>query len=293
MRFPRPRLPALKDPRQWSRRDFLTYSTVSIALAGSAALAYGAVVRDHVDLTRIEIQIAHLPSGFDGLTIAHMSDLHHGPYTSQEYLHRCVEIVNGLNPDLVTLTGDFTFGGKRYIGPCAEVLKGLKPRVGAYASLGNHDYYVGAGLVAQALHAAGLNVMVDEKQRLDHRGDRIWIVGADDLYHGETDLRRLTRDIGKEESRVVLAHQPDYIEEFAARKVHADLILSGHTHAGQIRFPLIGAPHVPSHYGQKYAAGLARNGAMQIYTTRGIGTVMLPSRIDCPPEIVLYTLRPA
>src|SRR5262249_47402825 len=264
-----------------------------VATIGLGALSYGFMIRDHVEISRIEVKIANLPVEFAGLTIAHLSDIHHGPYTSLEYINRCVEIVNGLAPDLITLTGDFTFSGKRYIEPCAEALKGLKPRIGAYAVFGNHDYYVGAGLVARAIRAAGIHVLIDQKDRLEHRGEKLWVLGLDDLYYGETDLRRVMQDMPREQPKIVLAHEPDFIEEFAAKNKHADLIMCGHTHGGQIRFPLLGAPQVPSEYGQRYAIGLNHKGAMQIYTTRGIGTILLPTRLDCPPEIVLYTLQNA
>src|SRR5262249_58670680 len=97
------------------------------------------------------MKIANLPEEFVGLTIAQLSDIHHGPYTGIDYVNRCVEIVNSLKPDLIALTGDFTYGGKAYIEPCAESLRSLKAAVGVYAVLGNHDYYVGASQVTRAL----------------------------------------------------------------------------------------------------------------------------------------------
>lgn len=281
----------LAHPRRMSRRDWVKLSAASVATVGLGTLSYGFLVRDRVEVSRVEVKIARLPDAFAGLTVAHLSDIHHGLYTSLEYIHRCIEIANSLQPDLVMLTGDFTFAGRRYIEPCAEALGTLRARAGVYASLGNHDYYAGAGLVAKALRGAGINLLLDAKDRLDARGDKLWVVGVDDLYYGETDLAKLLRDIGRDEPRIVLGHEPDWIEEIAARGQHADLVLSGHTHGGQIRIPLLGAPQTPSGYGQRYTMGLVRRNAMQIYTTRGIGTVVLPSRFDCPPEIVLYTLR--
>lgn len=281
----------LKTPRLWTRREILTLSAASTALIGLGCLGHGAVVRDHVEISRVEVKIHELPGAFEGFTIAHMSDIHHGIYTSLEYIVRCVDIVNSLQPDLVALTGDFTFGGERYLGPCAEAFRNLRSRAGVYAVLGNHDYYLGAALAARAFRQAGVNLMIDQKERLEHRGDKLWVLGLDDLYYGETRLPNVMREIPRDETRIVLAHEPDYIEEFADKEEHADLIMSGHTHGGQIRFPIIGAPQVPSAYGQRYAMGLAHRGAMQIYTTRGVGSILLPVRFDCPPEIVLYTLR--
>jgi predicted MPP superfamily phosphohydrolase len=177
------------------------------------------------------------------------------------------------------------------VEPCAEVLKGLRARAGVYAVLGNHDYYVGASLVTGALKRAGCSVMIDALDRIELRGAQLWLAGTDDLYYGTTDPKKLLRGIPDKAPRIVLAHNPDFIEEFAAKDQHVDLMISGHTHGGQIRFPMAGAPHVSSAYGQQYVIGLNRKDAMQIYTSRGIGTVFLPTRVDCPPEIVMFTLR--
>lgn len=282
-----------KLPRTWTRREVLKLSAASATVVGLSCLGYGFETRNQVEVSRVAVKIVNLPAAFDGLTIVQLSDIHHGPYTGLDYIHRCVEITNGLNPDVIALTGDFTFGGRKHVDPCAEVLGGLKARVGVYAVLGNHDYYVGASQVTRALKNAGCNVLIDALDRLDHRGEKLWLAGVDDLYYGSTDPKRLLRDVPREAPRVVLAHNPDFIEEFAAKDQHVDLMISGHTHGGQVRFPLIGAPQISSYYGQQYAMGLNHKDSMQIYTTRGIGTIHLPTRLACPPEIVLFTLRPA
>ncbi len=283
----------LRPPRQWTRREVIELSAASIATIGLGCLGYGAAVRKNVEVSHIEVKIANLPHEFSGLTIAQMSDIHHGPYTGLDYIDRCVEIINGMNPDLIALTGDYTFAGRRHIEPCAEVLKGLKARVAVYAVLGNHDYYAGAGHVARAMRKAGCEVLVDAQDRLEHRGAKLWLLGVDDLLYGTTDVNRLMRGLPREEPKIVLSHNPDFIEEFAVKNKHIDLMISGHTHGGQIRFPVIGAPHISSDYGQRYAIGLNRKDSMQVYTTRGIGTILLPMRLDCPPEIAMYTLRQA
>jgi uncharacterized protein len=269
----------------------LTLSAASVATVGLSCLGYGAATRQRVEISRVTVPITNLPDEFAGLTIAQLSDIHHGPYTDLNYINKCVEIVNDLQPDVVALTGDFTFGGRQYIEPCAEVLRGLRARVGVYAVLGNHDYYVGAGHMTRALKQAGCNVLIDKLDRLEHRGAHLWLIGVDDLYYGHTDVKRLLRDVPPEQPRVALIHNPDLIEKFAGKGQHVDLMMAGHTHGGQIRLPLVGAPQISSNYGQRYALGLNRKDRMQIYTTRGLGTIILPVRWDCPPEIVLYTLR--
>jgi predicted MPP superfamily phosphohydrolase len=283
----------LRPPRQWTRREVVKLSAASVATLGLGFLGYGSAIRKNVEVSRVEVKIANLAAEFDGLTIAQMSDIHHGPYTGLDYINRCVEIVTGMNPDLIALTGDFTFAGRRHIEPCAEVLRGLKARIGVYAVLGNHDYYAGAAHVARALKQASCEVLIDALDCLEYRGAKLWLVGVDDLLYGTTDVNHLMRNLPREAPKVVFSHNPDFIEEFALKNRHIDLMISGHTHGGQIRLPLVGAPQISSDYGQQYAIGLNRKGSMQVYTTRGIGTILLPARFDCPPEIVLYTLRQA
>jgi predicted MPP superfamily phosphohydrolase len=283
----------VKSPKEWSRRDWIKLSAASVAAVGLGCLGYGAAVRDHIEVSRVTVKIANLPDEFVGLTIAHLSDIHHGIYTGLDYINRCLEIANDLKADLVALTGDFTYGGSRYIEPCAELLKGLKAKVGVYAVLGNHDYYAGVSRVARALRGAGLNLLIDAQDHIEHHGAKLCLIGVDDLYYGDTDIGRLMRDVPKEAPKIVLSHNPDFIEEFAVKGRHIDFMMSGHTHGGQIRFPILGAPQIYSSYGQRYAMGLNRAGTMQVYTTRGIGAVFLPARLDCPPEIALYTLERA
>ena len=282
-----------KSPREWTRRDVLKATAASVTTIGLGSLGIGCAVRQSVEISRIEVKLRDLPPEFDGLTIAQLTDIHHGFFTGLDYIHRCVEIVNSLQPDVIALTGDFTYGGKKYVEPCAEVLRGLRARVGTYAVLGNHDYYVGASSMATALKNAGCTMLIDGLDRLESRGDKLWLAGTDDLYYGTTDPKQLQRDIPRDATRIVLSHNPDFIEEFAAKDQRVDLMISGHTHGGQIRFPVAGAPHIASAYGQRYAIGLNHNGTRQIYTSRGIGTVFLPTRVDCPPEIALFTLRTA
>jgi uncharacterized protein len=269
-----------------SRRKFIKLSAAAAGALGG--LGYGLWERVQIEVSRVEVRLPRLPAAFDGLTVAHLSDLHFGPFLGADFISRCAGIVNDLSPDLIALTGDFTFGAKHYAEPCAEALAAMKARVGTYAVLGNHDHYNSAGRVVRALRRAGMTVLIDERERLERRGEKLWLLGVDDLTQGVSDLARLTREVPQDEARVTLAHNPEYLDWFAAHGQHTDFMLSGHTHGGQVRIPLLGTPHL---VGQRYVRGLYRRGPMQIYTTRGIGTVGPPLRFSCPPEIALYTLR--
>lgn len=275
---------------KFTRRQFIKLSAASTVALGLGGLGLGAWLRTRVEISRVTVNLPRLPAEFDGLTIAHLSDIHHGQFIPADYVQRCVEIANSLNPDLMALTGDFTFGAKVYTEPCAEILSGLKARIGKFAVLGNHDHYSSAGRMTRALRQAGITVLVDEKECLEKRGEKLWLFGVDDLAQGNTDLVQLYSACPPDEMRITLAHNPDFIDEYTDKQQHTDFMLSGHTHGGQIRFPLLGAPHMKL-LGHEYVMGLQRKDTMQIYTTRGIGTVGPPIRFFCPPEIVLYTLR--
>ncbi|HWQ34854.1 MAG TPA: metallophosphoesterase [Blastocatellia bacterium] len=283
-----------------ARRKFLKLAAATSATVALGGLGFGYAEYERVEVSRVEVKLATLPAQFDGLTIAHLSDIHHGIYTGFEYISHCVEIANSLKPDIIALTGDYTLLSKKYIEPCADALKPLRAAAGVFAVLGNHDYYQSAGQTAHALRQAGFTVLIDGRERLEKRGAKISLLGADDLLYGHWNVARLLGSVPADETRIVLAHNPDYIGKVAERGQYADFVMSGHTHGGQVRFPLIGAPHVISDYGQRYVIGLNRvedkhtgKGPMQIYTTRGIGAIWMPVRFDCPPEIALYTLRQA
>ncbi len=273
-----------------TRRQFIKLSAASTVAVGLGSLAIGGWIRTNVEVSKVNVNLPRLPEAFNGLTIAHLSDIHHGRFISQSYLSRCVEIVNSFQPDLIALTGDFTFGAKSYADPCGEVLSGLHAKIGKFAVLGNHDHYNSVGRVTRALGKAGVTVLIDEKERLEVKGDRLWLFGTEDFQSGDTDLVQLYKDCPRDEARITLSHNPDFLDEFAAKDQHTDLMLSGHTHGGQIRIPLLGAPHLKV-LGHNYIMGLQRKDTMQVYTTRGIGTVGPPVRLFCPPEIVLYTLQ--
>ncbi len=275
---------------KFSRRQFIKLSAASIVTAGLGGLGVGYSLRTGVEVSKVTVNLPRLPSEFNDLTIAHLSDIHHGAFISQEYIQRCVDITNALNPDLIALTGDFTLGAKAYSEPCGEVLSGLRARIGKFAVLGNHDHYNSAGRVTRALRQAGITVLIDQKEALEKNGEKLWLVGVDDLHFGDTDLPKLLNDCGKDEARITLSHNPDFIDVFAEKNQHSDFMLSGHTHGGQIRVPILGAPHLKL-LGNNYIMGLNRLDTMQIYTTRGLGTVLPPVRLFCPPEIVIYTLR--
>ncbi len=273
----------------------------SLGAAAAVALYAGEIERHRIEVTEREIALRGLPSAFDGFRIAQLSDIHMGEFTEAFFLRSVVERVNGLRPDAVFLTGDYVSDGigshKYAIGAawqCANILRELHCKQ-VYASLGNHDVIVSARGVTEALTTNGIPVLNNSYLPIERGGDRFWLAGVDDPVMGHPKPERAIpasiRNLPNEPV-ILLCHAPDYADqllETAAGSAVA-LMLSGHTHGGQIRLPLIGEL-ITNKLGRKYVQGGFRLGGLQLYVNRGIGTSGLPLRIDCLPEITLLTLR--
>jgi uncharacterized protein len=294
--------PDLFARRPITRRRLLKAGLFS---AGSLALYSSEIERHWIDVTQTEVYLRRLPPAFEGVRIAQLSDIHLDEYTEPSFLRRVVSQVDRLLPHAVFLTGDFvssipasaTFA----IGAawqCANILSELKCRQ-RYAVLGNHDVAVNAKEVTAALTANGIAVLNNAYMPIDRFGERtggrIWLTGTDDPVNGKPDPERAIPGSIRhrpEEPVLLMCHAPDYADNLVATPIAraVDLMLSGHTHGGQVRLPLLGAVDLPE-LGQKYIEGWFRFGGMQLYVNRGIGTVGVPFRLGCPPEITLMTLR--
>ena len=281
-----------------SRRQFLQAS----ALAAAGGLVAYAGFWDRHDLQLIEqtIHLRRLPEAFHGLRIAQVSDIHYDEFTEPYFVREMVRRINALNPDIVMLTGDFVTDGPlpRSVGarlsyPCAEILSGIRcPH--RFASLGNHDTLVGSAVVVDALKVHGIPTLVDNHLPFERDGGRLWFAGLRSSLVDTPNLNdALPRQAGPMEPVILLAHEPDYALQVVKRGV-VDLMLSGHTHGGQIRLPFIGTPRpLLAEGGRRFVHGHFNLGPMQLYVNRGIGTVKLPVRFLCPPELTLITLQPA
>jgi uncharacterized protein len=241
-----------------------------------------------LSLEQVTIRLKRLPRQLDGFRIVHLSDTHHSPFTSLDHIERAVEFANSLQPDLFALTGDYVSHERKYIGPVAEVLGSLKSDFGTFACLGNHDHWTDAGLVTDLFRGEGIKMLVNEGLRLEARGASFWIAGVDDHMVGKTDLKAALEGSFPDEMKLLLAHNPVIFRRAARRGI--DLTLSGHTHGGQIKVRDPEKRILPQ---RRLKAGLHRRYDSQIYITRGIGTVVVPMRYQCPPEISLLELRKA
>jgi len=276
--------------RRLSRRRFLRIA-VAGTLAGGTLVVGDQVLngRHRIQTTRREIEIEGLPAGFDGFRIVHLTDLHHGRQVPLELVSRAVAAANAAEPDLVVLTGDYVTGSARYASGCAGEMTRLRAPHGSIAVLGNHDFWSDAEIVSEALAGAGVRVLGNESLVLNRGEDRLALVGVEDLWAGDADPEAAVAGLEPGIPRLMLTHNPDLIQELP--DLNIALALAGHTHGGQIGVPVLRGLTVPSRYGSKYASGLVQGPTTRVYVCRGIGTVGLPVRIFCRPEVAVLTLR--
>lgn len=257
-------------------------------LAGnlSKVAKYAIDEANSLSLERVTVELVRLPKRLDGFRIIHISDTHHSPFTSLEHIERTVKIANRLRPDMFVLTGDYVSHERKYIAPVAEVLGRLRAEFGTYACLGNHDHWTDAELVTRAFAENGVRMLINEGFRLDARDASFWLAGVDDYMVGKTDLAAALRGSFPDEMKLLLAHNPIIFRQAVRHGV--DLTFSGHTHGGQVKVRDPEKRILPK---RKLTNGLHRRKDSQIYITRGIGTVVLPIRYQCPPEISFIELR--
>jgi predicted MPP superfamily phosphohydrolase len=264
--------------------------TSALAVAGLAGTAYAVgVERRWIQVTRCDVPLPDLPAELDGFTIAHLSDIHYGPMMAPGLIERAVARVNALQPDLVALTGDFVDGKASEVEPAARMLGGLRARHGVWAVLGGHDITASERVACRAYPENGIRLLRNAAAPLNKSDPPFWIVGVHDNSEYYLDrLREALSGVPERARILLLAHSPDIAPE--AREAGVDLVLSGHTHGGQICAPLYGAILTETRLGRIVARGLNRFGDTWIYTCRGLGVVRLPARFLCRPEIALLRL---
>ncbi len=281
-----------------SRRKFIRRSLqVGTALSAGAGLVvgYGFWEARHIRIRRQTIFVPNLPSPFVGKTVAVVADLHHGPFVGISFVREAVKIANSLQPDLIALVGDYAHRGNKTdvdLPPCLEALSELRAPLGVFAVPGNHDMQ-NRGQVYRDLMSTTttLTDVTNRNQRISLFGEHLWLAGVDDLWWGRPDLDRALKGISEGAAVVLFSHNPDYAETRPDPRV--GLMLSGHTHGGQVYLPLFGSPWIPSKYGTKYCCGLVQGPASQVFVSRGLGEAGVPIRLNVPPEINLLTLLAA
>ncbi len=243
-----------------------------------------------VEVTELDIPIAGLPQAFDGYRILHISDLHANAFLPVAGVRDRLARGASLSYDLVACTGDLSGETVSMAEGVAQALAELPARDGVFVVLGNHDIWVGEEGVTAALARAGVTALMNASTSISRNGDRLYLAGVNDSsYTGKADLGAALAGAPKEGVVVLLSHAPGIVRDERAGR--AALILSGHTHGGQVALPVIGPLYVPSRLGRRYAAGLHRIGGSWLFINRGLGEIAPPIRVNCPPEIALLTLR--
>jgi len=280
-----------------SRRAFLRRSAVGLAGVTVTGTSYGMFIGRHeYEVTSSEFSIKGLPSEFDGFTIGLISDVHSGAFMLPAEMREYVKIVNDLGTDLIAIPGDFVNGRVDEVFPFVETFGELRAPYGAYGVLGNHDFYSGDHeRIAKEVTAAGIRVLRDENIDITRKGSRLILVGVDDVgwkNRAPVQLDKALKTAMDSHTKILLCHRPYYLDQAASRNV--SLVLSGHTHGGQIVFGKFGNTLLtPAAFVSPYVWGKYSMGATQMYVSRGVGTVGLPVRIHCPPEVTKITLRSA
>ena len=267
-----------------TRRDFLRSATAISAGALAGVGAYGTAYERHrISLITRDVAVRGLPLALDGLRIGMITDVHHSSVVSSQDVSRAVSLLQQASPDIVVLGGDYvSFFEHAYVGPVAELLTPLaNAPMGSFAVLGNHD---DEKEMPAALTAKGFTVLKDQRTQLTIRGERLDLAGIKFWTRTPGEIASVLKGTGG--TTLLLAHDPRRLVEAASLDVQ--LVLSGHTHGGQVVVPSLGAV-----VGRKFPvlAGYAMRDNTAIFVSRGVGTVYVPVRINCPPEVAIVTLR--
>lgn len=269
-----------------TRRDLLRSLTATSVGVLTGVTAYGIAYERH-EIERIErdVPVVGLPPALDGLRVGMITDVHHSAVVPAADIERAVSLLLASAPDLIVLGGDYiTSRDRAYIGPVAELLAPLAhaPQ-GSFAVLGNHD---DEREMPAALVARGFAVLRDQRTQLTARGERLDVAGIRFWTRTAGDVAKALRGTGG--TTILLAHDPRRLVEAAALDVQ--LVLSGHTHGGQVILPGVGAIA-----GRRFPvlAGFATRENTSLFVSRGVGTVYVPVRVNCPPDVAVLTLRTA
>jgi predicted MPP superfamily phosphohydrolase len=251
--------------------------------AATGATTYGVAYERHqIGVTQAALPVSGLPLALDGLRIGLLTDVHHSSMVPAEDVARAVSLLMAQRPDLIVLGGDYvTFGDRAFVAPVADLLAPLKAPQGVFAILGNHD---DDRNMPAALAKKDIEVLKDARTRLQIRGERLELAGLRFWTRRPDDIAKVLRNAAG--TVILLAHDPRRLTEAAAFNVPA--VLSGHTHGGQVVLPGVGAV---ARRRFPVLAGLGSRENTSIFVSRGIGTVYVPVRINCPPEVAIVTLK--
>ncbi|QGQ98532.1 metallophosphoesterase [Paenibacillus psychroresistens] len=279
------------EPERITRRKFMLKGMGFFAALAAFTGGYAFFgERYWIQTKQVSLSFPKLPKTFSGMRMVQFSDVHLGKHYSNHRLEKLVAEIMELKPDLICFTGDLfdTHDGDPN-DSIIPLLAKLNAPLGKFAALGNHDHAKGKSRIVDILTRSGLRVLDNEQSILEKQGERIRIVGVDDMFMGKPNLNKALQEEFAPSFTLLLSHAPDYADQ--ASHFPIDLQISGHSHGGQVRLPFIGAITTPK-FGRKYIQGLhkVKDSQLLVYTNRGIGTTNLPVRLFCRPEITVFTL---
>ena len=277
-------------PDSFTRRDVLRGLVAAPLAAASATAAYARLIEPYnYWVSETDIFIRDLPQAFEGFRITQLTDIHHSRILGISEVRRMVNLAQQTKPDMFVLTGDYSTTYRRYIEPCAEALSALSATEGVWAVLGNHDHYTDPELTTRALQRHHIAVLNNAHTTLQRRSESLQLSGIDDWSWNATDWPRAFSGLKTNAATILLSHQPAVLDFEQTKNV--SLILSGHTHGGQLNFPFLGAPARLFTQDLRYARGLFQRGETQLYVSTGTGVIGLPLRFGVRPEIAVLRLR--
>lgn len=244
----------------------------------------------YIEINQIDMPLPRLPVAFDGYRVLQISDIHIGTWMTPERLSGIISLVNQQEPGLIVNTGDyFSYDPHTWKEILTKELRKLNATDGVVSVLGNHDYWVGADTVKEIMKDSGTIDITNQVFTITRGKSNLHIAGGDCAYVDRFSLQPLLPKIPQDECAIILVHEPDTADQSAASGSF-DLQLSGHSHGGQMILPFYG-PALRIRLARKYTVGLHHIGEMKQYTNRGLGTALIPLRINCKPEITVFTLK--
>ena len=244
-----------------------------------------------LSVTRQDVRCKRLPPGLQGLRIGLLADFHFRPDQDAELVAKTLEKVREEKLDLIALAGDFADSEASVLAPLLEILGQMQAAHGVFAVMGNHDgWSAGRDVTRRAFEKAGIAFLINRHSLLSIHGESLAVAGTDFVWRGRPDAARTLKGIPADTPVLALVHEPDYFDTMIARR---DILLqvSGHTHGGQCRVPLLGYAPVKVRYGRNYVYGGFTRGDSNLFVTRGVGTTGPRVRFACPPELAILTLR--
>lgn len=275
-----------------TRRQFVAGLVATPLVAVSGIAGYARLIEPYNYLvSETDIYIKNLPGRFENFRITQLTDIHLSKILGIGEVRRAISVAQQTKPDMFVLTGDYATTYRRYIEPCADALSQLSAPEGVWAVLGNHDHYTDPELTTRALERNRIVVLNNRNSTIKRGPDAIQLSGIDDWTWNATDWSSALRGLKNEVPTVLLSHQPGVLEFEQVQNV--SLILSGHTHGGQINLPWIGTPARFATKDLRYAQGHFKYGEVQLYVASGTGVIGLPVRFGVRPEIAVLRLKRA